>query len=168
MVVLLYVKNSFNNVPCSAVMEELEWREISLYIRALVNDYLNNRRVKATSEGGVGCDFYIHGEGGAAGLGIGTPPMEYCFQRSTQARVPGDTEVVAYADDLVLLVSGASEGEVEDTANTAITKVSRWLNAKGLRLAPEKTSVLVMAGRRRLRKITLVVDGVRMWQVGVA
>lgn len=57
---------------------------------------------------------------------------------------------MVYADDLVLLVPRAKEREVEEKENAAIEQVSMWLNIRGLQLALEKTSVMVMAGQRKL------------------
>lgn len=149
-VVLLDVKNAFNSVSWSAIMEELERRGISQYLQALVKDYLNDRRVRATAKGGVACDFYMHG-GVPQGSVLGPLLWNIVFDEVLRLAYPGDTEVVAYADDLTLLTLGNSEGEVENTANAAIAQVSRWLNMKGLRLAPKKTQVLVMAGAKAQR-----------------
>jgi len=66
----------------------------------------------------------------------------------------------AYADDLALVVSGATEEEVMLRGDAAIRLISRFLTDAGLELTEEKTEAILMSGRRQLRDIAFRVNGI--------
>ena len=37
-----------------------------------------------------------------------------------------DTKIIAFADYLIILTRGKSVSEIENTANTELTKISKW------------------------------------------
>lgn len=60
-------------------------------------------------------------------------------------------EPVAYADDLLFVVEGGSEPEVEQRAQFCVSSAERWLRRRGLEVASQKTEILVVKGPRSSR-----------------
>lgn len=69
---------------------------------------------------------------------------------------------MGYADDIAVVVMGKTEASLKSAANIAVRKISDWMKAKGLAMAPEKTEAVVLEGRRKLRSTTLTVEGVEI------
>lgn len=67
---------------------------------------------------------------------------------------------MGYADDLALVVVANSERQLMNSANLDVHLVIAWLQMKGLEIEPEKTEAILMAGRRALAVVSLMVDGV--------
>lgn len=73
-------------------------------------------------------------------------------------RMPEGVHMVAYADDLVLVVKAKNEEVLQEQANEALKRVQRWMNDRNLELAPEKTEAILLTGRKvcqPLEKLTL-------------
>ena len=65
-----------------------------------------------------------------------------------------------FADDLALVIVGKTEEEVKEKANASILAINSWMRRKKLVLAPPKTDIVVMSGRRKLRPVSVIVEGV--------
>lgn len=61
--------------------------------------------------------------------------------------------IVGLADDLAIVVTAKTEMKIMDKANVAMDRVRLWMTGYGLQLVDDKTHVIVMAGRRKLRPI---------------
>jgi hypothetical protein len=59
------------------------------------------------------------------------------------------TKIVAFADDLLLLIRGKSVSEVENIANTELKKVSTWAKDNKVRFNDQKSKVMLMTRRKR-------------------
>ena len=67
---------------------------------------------------------------------------------------------MGFADDLALVIVGKTEEEVKEKANASILVINSWMRRKKLVLAPPKTDIVVMSGRRKLRPVSVIVEGV--------
>ena len=63
--------------------------------------------------------------------------------------------IVAYADDLAVLVSGKRENEIIDKMEYAIVQISEKLKEMKLELATQKTEVIILEGRRKMKNIEI-------------
>lgn len=66
-------------------------------------------------------------------------------------------ELVGYADDLAVMVSGKTSEIIKDKAEYSIVQISKMLKEKGLQLTEQKTEVVILEGRRRLTNIEITV-----------
>lgn len=60
-----------------------------------------------------------------------------------------------YADDLALVVTAKTTGDIKENAETSLKRLDRWLKSKGLDIAPHKTEAAMLAGRKKYVDFTL-------------
>lgn len=71
--------------------------------------------------------------------------------------MPTDVVVIAYADDLALVVTARKHRVLQNKTNTAIEKVIEWLSERSLQLAEEKTEAIMLTDRRKVQKLKIKV-----------
>jgi len=76
--------------------------------------------------------------------------------------LPSNVTIVAYADDLVIVVVAKHIDELTFDCNEAIRKVKSWLDTKELKLANQKTEVLLVSKRKIAETITITVDALEI------
>lgn len=59
---------------------------------------------------------------------------------------------VAYADDLAIVITAKMADLLEGRATYAINDIQCHLNDMGIKWAPGKTEMVLLSGRRRLRR----------------
>lgn len=75
------------------------------------------------------------------------------------ATLPEGIERVAHADDLALLVKADTEEALERRANETLEKVHIWMTNHSLALAPERSKVIYLVGRKKYEGICLQLNG---------
>lgn len=63
--------------------------------------------------------------------------------------MPTNTETVAFADDLALLVKAQNEREMTEKGNVALHQIKDWMGKVGLEIAPEKSEGIIVRGFRK-------------------
>ena len=150
--VAIDVKNAFNTVRWTDIMEALERRNISGSIRELVRSYLAGRTL-------------IVGEGRRMDLSCGVPqgsvlgPLLWSvfYDGVLGVEMPDGATVVGYADDLALVVVAKTQVELKSKTETAMVGIGKWMREKGLTVAAEKTELVLLSGRRKLKELTITV-----------
>jgi retron-type reverse transcriptase len=61
------------------------------------------------------------------------------------------TKVIAFADDLLVMIRAESIGEAENNANIEIDKIEKWAMDSKIRFNDEKSKVMLLTGRNRKR-----------------
>lgn len=61
---------------------------------------------------------------------------------------PAGTKILAYADDLAIVVTDSSEAGMTQKRNMIMRSVDRWLASHGLDLAPEETEAVIFNSRK--------------------
>ena len=76
------------------------------------------------------------------------------------------TKVLAFADDLLLIVKGSNVLEVENYANVEVHKVTKWANKNKVQFNPEKSSVMLITKKRTLinSKVNIYMNNSRLNQ----
>lgn len=148
--VLIDIKNAFNSVPWNGVRGALERAGITKAIRRMISTYLSSRRV-------------VLPDGETRLMSCGVPQgsvvggtLWNAFYDSVLT-LPQETGVTAlgYADDLALIVEGATKEELKDKAEYAIGKVIYQLKKMGLTIEETKSEVVILEGRRKMPEITI-------------
>ena len=62
--------------------------------------------------------------------------------------LPAGTSIIGFADDALVVFAADNVGILELRINDTLWRAKRWLDSRGLKLAPEKTKALLVTDRR--------------------
>lgn len=102
----------------------------------MVGSYFENRLLLYDTDDGR--KEYTVTAGVPQGSILGPTLWNIMYNGVLKLKLPRGTEIVGFADDIVIRVMGASTEEVEVLASETIEAVGRWLNAVELQLAHQK------------------------------
>lgn len=165
-VVMLDIKNAFNSLPWQAIFMAMKRKGLSSYLRRAIEGYLEDRSVVGISDEGE--VRYPVTMGVPQGSVIGPTLWNLVYDEVLELVYPEGVTPIAFADDLALVVVAKDEDEVIRAGESAIETVKVWLGRVGLSLAVEKTQIVVMTGRRKLRKIGMRIGGQLIEEVPAA
>lgn len=152
-VVMLDVANAFNTARWDIISRCLEELKVPEYLLAVLRDYMSERVL--VSEG----EQHRLSCGVPQGSVLGPTLWNVLYDRVLRCGMPPGVDRVAFADDLALVIVGATVRDVNQAGNDAIRRIILILSELGLELAPQKTEVVVMAGRRELDPVNISVAG---------
>ena len=151
--VTLDVRNAFGAARWSEIMRELARRRIEGNLYKLIGSYLSGRTV-LVGDDGKRLDLTC---GDPQGSVLGPPLWNIMYDGVLRVEMPGGVTSIAYADDLAVVGVAKTGTILQSNINTALTAIREWLIEKKLEVAPEKTEVVLLSGRRSLRGITVTV-----------
>lgn len=147
------VKNAFNSAPWVKIIEAMEEMKISPYLIKIIQNYLSERKI-------VGEEFDKNMTAGVPqGSVLGPTLWNILYNGLLKLLVPEDTTLVAYADDLAVIVKAINEILLENRANQILKKIKEWMEQKGLTIAPEKSEVIPLMGKKKFRPLQINLDG---------
>lgn len=78
--------------------------------------------------------------------------------------LPGNSSVslIAFADDVALIVTGSTTKTLEERTNEALGKISTWMKENDLRLAAEKTECVMLTKKRGYRQPEFIINDTRV------
>lgn len=144
----LDVKNAFNSAPWDAINQKLEATEEPKYLRNIIGDYLYNRQIKFEKTDGstiaknVSC-------GVPQGSVLGPDLWNLLYDDLLKLRLPQDTELIAFADDVAVITTGVVPFQLEERLGIALRDVIDWMTAHGLELALHKTEAIVFTNKNK-------------------
>lgn len=142
--VALDVKNAFNSAQWHIIMRELRRRRVSRYLQEMIADYLKEREIQ-TSKG----ERIKVSAGVPQGSVLGPTLWNVMYDGVLRMRLEEGLCTVAYADDLAVIIEADSPDEVVRKGNVAMEQIAKWMRENGLELAPQKTEMVILKGRRR-------------------
>ncbi|KAI5735310.1 hypothetical protein M8J77_016890 [Diaphorina citri] len=139
------VKNAFNSAPWKKIVEQLEKKQVPPYLTRVYKSYLEARKV-------VMGNFEMEMTAGVPQGSVNGPALwNVLYDGVLELQMPHGVHLIAYADDLAMVVIAKTEEEIELNANTGINRICEWMDDTGLQLAPEKTEATLLVGRKRCR-----------------
>ena len=154
LLVTLDVKNAFNSARWSTILDELKmhWR-VSAYLMENIKSYFTDRSV-------IAADMLVEVEMGVPqGSVLGPLLWNILYDGLMRLQFPMGTEVLAYADDLALLLRGKTAEDVTLLATRAVHLVCGWMKEVGLELATHKTESVMLVGARTGADLRFYVQG---------
>lgn len=154
LMILLDVKNAFNSADWGVVLSSLKKRNISPYIRRIIESYLQDRWI-------MDADGKRHRmtAGVPQGSVLGPTLWNAAYDDVLGLRLPEGATAIAYADDLALIARGKTIEEVEEIAQDSINIIADWMKKSKLHLAPEKTEAVMLVKRHADREPAVSVMG---------
>lgn len=153
------VKNAFNSAPWYVVMKELRKLEIPGYLIHMIGEYLTDRKILTSR----GKEMEITA-GVPQGSILGPILWNVLYDGVLRLRTKPGVYLIAYADDLALIVEANTVEELNGKANKTLKAIGRWMEANGLELAPEKTELVIMKGPRKREEVDIRMSGKRITQ----
>ncbi|KAI5745079.1 hypothetical protein M8J76_008121 [Diaphorina citri] len=154
--ITLDIKNAFNSAPWVEIVRALKRCGISKYLVDLIQDYLSEREI-------VGETFTKSMTAGVPQGSLSGPSLwNILYNDVLEIPVPEDVFLVAYADDLSVLVKGIDEETLEQKAQVTLNRIEAWMLDRGLTIAPEKSEMIALIGRKKCRPLNIQINGNRI------
>ncbi len=156
-VITLDVKNAFNSANWGAIAASLYRLGIPERLFVLLGDYFKNRILIYDTE--VGQERMKVSAGVPQGSVLGAILWNIMYDGVLRLKLPEGVEIVGFADDIVLLVTGDSKEQVEVRTTRAIGTVVKWLTDNQLEVAHNKTEMVLVSNCKQIGTAQVEFDG---------
>lgn len=150
--VFLDIENAFNSARWSNIIRALERKNVSGYLVNILRSYLRDRWI-VTQHG----DQFEVTCGVPQGSILGPTLWNIFYDEVLEMETETGVELIAYADDLAIIVRAKSRAELEDKTTYVTDKVVERLSRMDLKVASGKTQLLIMEGRSTMTAYNLLV-----------
>ena len=135
------ISGAFDNLWWPALLVRLEEQKIPKHLYDVLKDYLSQRWVEVQTPLGTYAKPVTKGCPQASVLGpfLWNLVMDTCIQRLK----PYATEVLAYADDLLVLWQSRSRLHLEEQGRVICRQLQEWCELNKLTVAPDKSALMV-------------------------
>lgn len=140
--ILFDITGAFDNLKWDSILNELRRRGTNDQIFNLISDYLFEREVRV-EENYESVTKRLH-KGCPQGSIVGPDFWNICVDKLLIRLTKSGVVVVAYADDLVVIVYGNSRRELEVNAAVAVNIIYNWSLEEGLQLSKDKTEMIML------------------------
>ncbi|XP_058978632.1 uncharacterized protein LOC109613882 [Musca domestica] len=157
----LDIEGAFNNVTLEAIHSSLERLSVPPLLVDWIDVMLSSRIVNSS----IGeCSVRKTVTRGTPQGGVLSPLLWLLVINNILLDLEhSGTKVVAYADDVVLLIAGRFPQTITDLMQGALVKLSRWARCNGLGVNPPKTEFVLFTRRRKIPVLSLpMLDGVTL------
>lgn len=141
-IVTLDVKNAFNSASWNAIAMSLHRLRVPEYLCRLLKSYFEHRVLLYETDDGP-CELVITA-GVPQGSMVGPLLWNGMYDGVLTLQLPAGVSIVGFADDIVLMVLGETQLQVEVQASEAIRIIEEWMSNHQLQLAHQKTEVVVV------------------------
>ena len=153
LLITLDIRNAFNSLRWDVIVEELNRRGISNKVRRVIQDYLTNRTIMTNHNGQIEVTCGV-----PQGSVLGPTLWNVAYDKVLKTETSPGTTLVAFADDLAVVVTAKDIESLRARAVATVRKLTAKLQNLGLELATEKTEMVILAGRRKLKELEIVLD----------
>ncbi|KAI5751823.1 hypothetical protein M8J77_011204 [Diaphorina citri] len=153
LMITLDIKNAFNSASWAAIITEMIRLNINNSLIETIKSYLSKRKL-------VGENFDKNMTAGVPqGSIIGPTLWNILYNSVLDIPVPEDSTLIAYADDLAVVIKAKTEEELERKSNEILAKIKQWMTEKQLEIAPTKSEAITLIGKKRCRPLKIEIEG---------
>lgn len=143
----LDVKGAFDAAWWPSILNNLRELECPKNLYRLSKDYFNNRKASlSTNECQIEKQVM---RGCPQGSCCGPVYWNILYNSLLNLDFTQRTEVIAFADDLLIMTKGKSILDVENFANQDLTKIESWAKANKIKFNESKSKVLVITRKKK-------------------
>lgn len=150
--VALDIKNAFNSAPWEQIINALEKAKVSDYLTDFIKSYLSCREIVVSSSFAASVT-----RGVPQGSILGPILWNIFYDQILRMEMERGVDLIAYADDLAVVVRGNTPEHLKERTEHAIKKIYWKLESMELKLAPHKSEVVILLGRRKLKDLSIKV-----------
>jgi len=140
----LDISGAFDNVQWPMLIEDMRSLRCSPAIISITMSYLTGR--SATYRVGGSERSVKLTRGCPQGSKLGPRLWNITMDPLLKEVYPEDTKIIAYADDIALLVAGNTRNEVINKTESALETIAAWANRRGLHFSREKSVMVPLKG----------------------
>ena len=82
---------------------------------------------------------------------VGSLVWNFMYDDFLHMDIPAGTRVIGFADDVLVVCAADDFRILELRINENLWRAKRWLDSRGLKMAPEKTEALLVTDRRSIQ-----------------
>jgi len=155
----LDVRNAFNSAPWDAILEAAKSRAVSPGLLRILEDYLSDRVVLASSPSGNSSFTHSMSCGVPQGSVLGPDLWNLLYDDLQRIRMPEGVHLLAFADDVAVLATHQIPFVLEERLEEAYNLIDHWMTRHGLQLAADKTEAIVFTRKRVRNEIRVTCSG---------
>lgn len=162
-ITMVDIKNAFNSAPWQHIVEAMVNKGMAGYLINIIQDYLTDRTliIEGNQSKQLSC-------GVPQGSVLGPLLWNVLYDGALRIDLPEGATLTAYADDLAIQVIAWDTQEVQRITQHALALITEWLEERGMELAPEKTVLVNLSGRKKHTPITIEVGDQSITEVKTA
>lgn len=151
-VIALDARNAFNSARWDRIVAALIRKGTPTYLVRMVQDYFTNRKLNV---GGTSVSLSC---GVPQGSVLGPLLWNIFYDAIVSLNIP-NVVIIAYADDIALIIKGRSIELIELSIELALMMILDALEELGISLAPEKTEAMILIAPRAVKSVKVCVQG---------
>ncbi|GBP95721.1 Retrovirus-related Pol polyprotein from type-1 retrotransposable element R1 [Eumeta japonica] len=150
LVAILDIRNVFNSANWECIMQALKEKNVPEYLCKIVASYFTDRILKYDTKNGP--REYNITEGVPQGYVLGPLLWNIMYDGLLRLRLPRNVKLVAYADDVAIVIVAKHLYEINHMSGIAFEQVNWWMNIVNLQLAHHKTEAVLITSRKSWKR----------------
>ncbi|KAI5738157.1 hypothetical protein M8J77_003650 [Diaphorina citri] len=135
------------------IISEIKKRGISEYLVNILMSYFEHRKLKIEDNVvDLSC-------GVPQGSVLGGTLWNIYYDPVLRMEVQANSKLIAYADDLVVVTWADTKTDLEREMKETIIQIENWMEDHKLKLALQKTEIVMLASKRRCKEISVEIGG---------
>lgn len=143
----LDVENAFNTANWQNILTAIDDKfHVPEYLSTIIRSYLRDRTLLYNTSSGAKTMQIT--AGAAQGSILGPDLWNAVYDDIFRIDMPDDTFLVGFADDVAAVITARNTIEAQRKVNQVMIRVQLWMTSQGLKLATEKTEILLITRRQ--------------------
>lgn len=156
-VITVDVQNAFNSASWQIILENLRRRGIEESLISVIASYLSQRKIILEAEDET--KTVEISSGVPQGSVLGPTLWNILYDDLLKLEQPEGVTLIGFADDIAMTVVAETEHILMYKADTALQRVAEWLEARQLKLAPDKSEAVLLTTKRKIAPICFTILG---------